>query len=101
MTPLDRFNLDYQRIHYLMQDEFIDEVFFVEEERKVSKVNVFSINNHKLECPVDLRGKTVQVRYDRKQRDRYIVYFKGSRMGEAIPLNLYFNATRERMELSS
>lgn len=98
MTPLDRFNLDYQRIHYLMQDEFIDEVFFVEEERKISKVNVFSINNHKLECPVDLRGKTVQVRYDRKQRDRFIVYFKGQRMGEALSLNLYFNAKFNRSE---
>ena len=64
MTPLDRFNLDHSRIHYLTGDEFTDEVFFVEEDRKVSNVNVFSINSNKYECPVDLRGKTVQIRYD-------------------------------------
>ena len=92
MKPLDRFNLDHSRIRYLSNDTFTDEVFFVEEDRKVSKVNVFSINNQKYECPVDLRGKTVQVRYDRKRRDRFIVYFKQQRMGDAIPLNLYANA---------
>jgi transposase InsO family protein len=94
MTPLDRFNLDHSRIHYLIADEFTEEVFFVEEDRKVSNVNVFSINNQKYECPVDLRGKTVQVRYDRNRRERFIVFFKDRRMGEAIRLNLYFNAQR-------
>ena len=83
-----------------MPDEFTEEVFFVEETRKVSKVNVFSINNHKFECPVDLRSKTIAVRYDRKQRDRFIVYFKDQRMGEALPLNLYFNAQQPRQELN-
>ncbi|MCD9461319.1 hypothetical protein, partial [Marinibactrum halimedae] len=64
--------------------------------RKVSNVNVFSINNHKFECPVDLRGKTIQVRFDRDQRHRFIVYFNDQRMGEAIPLNLYVNAQQKR-----
>ncbi len=92
MKPLDRFNLDHSRIVYLSNDEFTEEVFFVEEERYVSKVNVFSINSQKYECPVDLRGKKIQVRYDRKQRHRFIVYFKEQRMGEATPLNQTFNA---------
>ena len=96
MVPLDRFNLDYRRIQYLMNDEFTEEVFFIEEDRKVSKVNVFSINNNKLECPVDLRGKTIQVRYDRTSRDRFIVYYKDQRMGNAVPLNLYLNAQMGR-----
>lgn len=96
MKPLDRFNLDYARIQYLANDEFTEEVFFVEEDRKVSKVNVFSINAEKYECPVDLRGKTIQVRYDRLRRDRYLVYFKDHRMGLATPLNLYFNGQRTR-----
>jgi len=98
MRPLDRFNLDHSRIRYLMNDAFTEEVFFIEEDRKVSKVNVFSINNHKYECPVDLRGKTIQVRYDRQLRDRFIVYFKDQRMGEALPLNLFFNAQQTRQE---
>lgn len=96
MKPLDRFNLDHSRITYLRNDDFTEEVFFIEVDRKVSKVNVFSINNQKYECPVDLRGKTVQVRYGRTQCDRFIVYFKEQRMGEATPLNLYFNAQQPR-----
>lgn len=92
MRPLDRFNLDHDRITFLANDAFTEEVFFIEEARKVSKVNVFSINNQKFECPVDLRNKTVQVRYNRRQRDCFIVYFKDQRMGEATRLNPYFNA---------
>ena len=96
LRPLDRFNLDHSRIHYLANDAFTEEVFFVEEDRKVSTVNVFSINAQKYECPVDLRGKTIQVRYNRNSRDRYLVYFKDQRMGEATPVNLYFNAQQRR-----
>lgn len=92
MKPLDRFNLDHGRIIFLSNDAFTEEVFFVEEERRVSKVNVFSINNQKFECPVDLRNKAIQVRYNRRQRDCFIVYFNDQRMGEAMPLNQYFNA---------
>lgn len=97
MKPLDRFNLDHSRIHYLTNDEFTEEIFFVEQDRKVSNVNVFSINTQKYECPVDLRAKTIQVRYDRNRRDRFIVYFKDQRMGEATPLNLIFNAKQPRL----
>ena len=66
------------------------------EARKVSKTNVFSINSQKWECPVDLREKSIQVRYDRNRRDRFIVFFKDQRMGEASLLNLYHNATTKR-----
>lgn len=100
MKPLDRFNLDHARIEYLANNEFTDEVFFVEVDRKVTKVNVFSINSLKYECPVDLRGKTIQVRYDRERCDRYIVYYKSQRMGEATLLNQYFNAQQNRKEVS-
>jgi putative transposase len=92
MTPIDRFNLDRSRIKFLTDDAFSAEVFFVEENRKVSKTNVFSINSQRYECPVDLREKTIQVRYDRQRRDRFVVYFAGSRMGEATLLDLYANA---------
>lgn len=98
MTPLQRFNLDHDHITYLLRDDVTDEVFFIEQDRKVSKVNVFSIHNQQLECPVDLRGKTVQVRYDRHRRDRFIVYYRDKRMGEVLPLNLYFNARTSRQE---
>jgi transposase InsO family protein len=94
MIPLDRFNLDRDRIHFLTDDEYNEEVFFIEETRKVSKTNVFSINSRKYECPVDLRNKSIHVRYDRSKRDRFIVYFADKRMGEASLLDLHYNANR-------
>jgi putative transposase len=95
MIPLDRFNLDRGRLVFLTDDETTEEIFFVEASRKVSKTNVFSINNQKYECPVDLREKKVQVRYDRARLDRFIVYFNDQRMGEATLIDLYFNAQRQ------
>ena len=92
MVPLDRFNLDRSRIEFLTDDEFTEEVFFVEETRKVSKTNLFSINSQKYECPVDLREKKIQVRFDRTRRNTFIVYFNEQRMGKADLLDLHFNA---------
>ena len=96
MIPLDRFNLDRDRIQYLADDAYTEEVFFVEEDRKVNKTNLFSIHSQKFECPVDLRQKVIQVRFDRQRRTRYLVYFKGQRMGQATPLDLHSNAHRTR-----
>jgi len=98
MIPVDRFNLDHRKLQFLTDDEYTAEVFFIEVDRKVSKTNVFSINNQKYECPVDLRQKTVQVRYDRSRQNRFIVYFAGKRMGEALLLNLHFNARANRSD---
>uniref|UniRef100_UPI003CFB5382 hypothetical protein n=1 Tax=Massilia sp. TSP1-1-2 TaxID=2804649 RepID=UPI003CFB5382 len=63
------------------------------------KTNVVSINSQRFECPIDLREKTVEVRYDRMRRDSFIVYCAGQRVGEATPLDLYANA-RLRMRSS-
>lgn len=92
MAPIDRFNLDRNRVKFLTDDVYSAEVFFIEESRKVSKTNVFSVNGQRHECPVDLREKTVQVRYERMRRDRFIVYFDGQRMGCATALDLHANA---------
>lgn len=92
MKPIDRFILDHSRLIFIQDDEFTKEVFFIEENRKVSKTNVFSIKSYKYECPVDLRNKTVQVRFNRSACDKFIVYFKDKRMGEAAKLNLHINA---------
>lgn len=101
MKPIDRFNIDYKKIRFLADDQYSQEIFFIEQDRKVSKTNVFSINNQKYECPVDLRGKTIQVRFDRNQRNRFIVYFGDKRMGEALPLNTHANAHILRKNLKT
>ena len=100
MAPLDRFNLDRNRVKFLADDAFSAEVFFVEEERKVSKTNVFSINSQRYECPVDLREKTIQVRFDRMRADCFVVYFAGQRMGAATPLDLHANARLRMPEIA-
>ncbi len=99
MKPLDRFVLDHSRIHFLTDDEFTEEVFMVEVTRKVSKTNLFCINSQKWECPVDLRDKSIQVRYDRNNKKQFIVYFNDKRMGEAYPLNLIYNANVRKSSL--
>jgi putative transposase len=99
MSPLDRFNLDRNRVKFLADDEISAEVFFVEETRQVSKTNVFSILSKRYECPVDLREKSIAVRFDRQRPDRFIVYFDGQRMGEATPLDLHANARMRMPEL--
>jgi hypothetical protein len=96
MIPIDRFNLDLSRVTFLVDDQYSAEIFYIEENRKVSKTNVFSINSQKYECPVDLREKTIQVRYDRQRRDRFVVYFNEKRMGDATLLNLQQNALNRR-----
>lgn len=96
MIPIDRFNLDHHRIEYLTDDCYSEEVFYIEQLRKVSKTNLFSINSQKFECPVDLREKQIQVRFDRSKCDRFIVYFNDKRMGEATVLDLYANARTGR-----
>ncbi len=101
MAPIDRFNLDRNRVKFLSDDAFGAEVFFVEEERKVSKTNVFSIASRRYECPVDLREKTIQVRFDRMRADHFVVYFAGQRMGEATPLDLHANARLRMPEVAA
>jgi transposase InsO family protein len=94
MVPIDRFNLDARRLVFLTDHDYADEVFFVEETRKVNKTNLFSLNGQRLECPVDLREKTITVRFDRTRRDTYIVYLNDRRIGPAHPVNLTANGHR-------
>jgi transposase InsO family protein len=96
MKPIDRFNLDHKRIRFLNNDEYSEEIFFIEQTRKVSKTNVFLLNKIAYECPVDLRNKSIQVRYDRNRQHRVIVFFNEQRMGEARVLNLHDNAFSQR-----
>ncbi|MBD8528302.1 DDE-type integrase/transposase/recombinase [Pseudomarimonas arenosa] len=92
MKPLDRFNLDIGRLQFLTDDAYSAEAFFLEFDRKVSKTNVFSLNAQRFECPVDLRGQTVQVRFDRQRPQHVIVFYAGQRMGEATVLDPVHNA---------
>lgn len=92
MIPLDRFNLDVARVVYFSDDEYSEEAFFHEESRVVNKTNCIAIHKKTLECPAHLAGKKIEVRFDRTRKNRYIVYFRDKRMGEATLINLHANA---------
>ncbi len=91
MKPIDRFGLDLGRIRFLPPGDVADELFFVEQSRKVLADNTFSLKNTRFEAPRDLRNRKIQVRFNRLKFDRAIVYFKGERMGEARPVDFIAN----------
>lgn len=92
MRPIDRFGLDLSRIRFLPPNEANDELFFVEEKRKVSNDNTFRLKSMRFEAPRDLRNRNVQVRYNRQHfRNKAIVYYRGQRMGEARPVDFTGN----------
>ena len=91
MKPIDRFGLDLGRIRFLPPGDVADELFFVEQSRKVLADNTFSLKNTRFEAPRDLRNRKIQVRFNRLNFDRAIVYFKGERMGEARPVDFIAN----------
>lgn len=64
--------------------------------RSSASSNVLSLNSLRFECPGDLRNQTIQVRYDRRQRQRGIVFYAGKRIGEASLLNPVRNASGRR-----
>ena len=92
MKPIDRFAMDRNRIQFLPNEDYIDEVFFTEEDRKVAKDNTFRFDRAIYEAPVHLREQTIQIRFHPKSRDKVIVFFKDQKMGYANLVDHYFNA---------
>ena len=100
MKPIDRFAFDLKRIKFLEPSDIQDELFFAEETRKVKKDNTFSFKNTRYETPVDLRNKTITLRFDRSKFNRIIIYYKNQRIGEAKKLNLIENGLLRKGEKS-
>jgi transposase InsO family protein len=102
MKPIDRFGIDVSRVRFLPPSEHSDELFYAEDERKVKKDNTFSFANRRYETPVDLRDKTIQIRFDRRRLDTtaVIIYHKGQRQGPARLLDAVANGLKRRKEHS-
>lgn len=98
MRPIDRFGLDLSRIRFLPPNEVNDELFFVEETRTVLSDNTFSLRNIRYEAPRDLSSRKVEVRFNRSNFGRAVVYYKGERMGEARPVDFEANDRRPIMK---
>ncbi len=98
MKPIDRFGVDLSRIRFLSPCEDTDELFYAEAVRTVKKDNTFSFQGVRYETPVDLRGKKVELRYERSRKGAVVIYDKGQRMGLARPLNAVVNGLLRRRE---
>ena len=96
MKPIDRYAFDLKRINFLQPNQSNDELFYNEETRYVKKDNTFSFKSKRYQAPVDLRDKTVIIRFDRSNYCKMIVYYKGQRMGEATTLDLIANGLLRR-----
>ena len=91
MRPIDRFGLDLSRVRFLPPNQVNDELFFVEQDRTVLADNTFSLRGTRYEAPRDLHSRKVQIRFDRRNPTRVLVYFKGERQGEARPVDFQAN----------
>jgi len=96
MKPIDRFGLDRARLRFLDPIEANEELFFFEEARHTRKDNTFSVGGRRHEAPRLLANREIQVRYDRHAPGRVVVFHKGERMGEAIPLDPTTNDRKPR-----
>jgi transposase InsO family protein len=91
MKPIDRFGMDLQRIRFLDPMSANDELFYLEDTRSVRKDNTFSVGNVRYEAPRNLSARQIQVRFNRANPNRIIVFYKGERMGEATRLDFLAN----------
>jgi hypothetical protein len=91
MKPVDRFALDLKRVRFLEPLAFNEELFYFEEDRCVRKDNTFQVQNVRYEAPRGLAGLKIQVRFNRANPTRLVVFYKNERMGEATVLDFYAN----------
>ena len=91
LKPVDRFALDLSRIRFLQTNEANEELFYGEEERSVKADNTFSFRAKRYEAPVDLRNRTIVVRFPQTTEGVPVVYYKGERQGEASLLDWVAN----------
>jgi len=91
MKPIDRFGMDLQRIRFLDPMSANDELFYLEDTRTVRKDNTFSVDNIRYEAPRNLSARQIQVRFNRANPNRIVVFYKSERMGEATRLDFLAN----------
>ena len=98
MKPIDRFGVDLSRIRFLPPSEETDELFYAEATRTVKKDNTFSFQGDRYETPIDLRGKKIELRYERQRQGTVVIYDKGRRIGRARLLDAVANGLARRKE---
>lgn len=93
MKPIDRYNLDSNRIRFLPDLQHNDELFYNEDKRTVLNDNTFHFKKTRYETPVYLAGRKIDIRFDRNNPKTIpVVYYKGERIGPAKPVDFIANA---------
>lgn len=98
MKPIDRFGIDLSRIRFLSPSENNDELFYAQAQRTVKKDNTFSFRGERYETPVDLRSRTITIRYERHRKGAVVVYQDDRRLGQARLLDAVANGLARRRE---
>jgi putative transposase len=101
LKPIDRFGIDLSRVRFLAPAAHTDELFYAEATRKVKKDSTFSFQGRRYETPVDLRERTIQLRYERRTDNALspvIIYHQGQRQGAARRLDAVANGLLRRKE---
>lgn len=96
LKPIDRFGVDLSRIRFLSPSEDTDELFYAQAVRTVKKDNTFSFQGLRYETPVDLRGRKVELRYERHRHGTVVLYDQGRRLGVARRLDAVANGLQRR-----
>lgn len=96
LKPIDRFALDLKRVRFLPPAESSEELFYTEDTRVVKKDNTFQFKAIRYEAPADLRSKKIDIRFNRHNPTRVVIYYKGQRMGEAYKVDFISNSRIKR-----
>jgi transposase InsO family protein len=92
MTPLDRWMMAAHDVRQVGPESDLDDMFLFEQKRKVQRDRTVSLHGVVYEVDASLVGETVTLRFDPSRRIRPVdVYFKGRKIEQAKPVDLYAN----------
>jgi hypothetical protein len=92
MTPLDRWMMAARDVRLVDSEYELDQMFLFEQKRKVQRDRTVSLHGVVYEVDASLVGETVTLRFDPSRRIRPVdVYFKGRKIEQAKPVDLYAN----------
>jgi hypothetical protein len=97
VTPFDRWTMAAGDIRLVEPSCDLDDLFLFEQKRRVQRDRTVSLNGIAYEVDASLVGKTVTLRYDPARRGRPVdVHFKGRKVEQAKPVDLYANCFVKR-----
>jgi len=99
-APLKRYLRLDANIRRLPKDVHIEELFYQNVKRLVSKDSTFRIHNILYEAPEHLIGRTIDVFFDSDQMERVSVVYEGKSEGYCKPIDFLANANIKRKPMN-